>query len=586
MRVKLFMFLCVVTFCLGGSDELCGQTTPHEAVPLTPSPGSTRNLSGAPVAVVDPQELDSGRVFKGELAQYEFTISNQGSAPLEIIRVRANCSCTLPKYDDRIAPGATGKISAELRTQSLSGNVQKTVTLTTNDPERPTLQLKLLATVVDVVQIESIPGNTLYPAAGQSLRESFLVHVEPSDSVKITSVSCTAPFVHAELHRREPADADRQTYEVQLEVTPDAPFGRSEFAVVLGSDSRFNSTRIVELACEKGIVAPAQISFASTAAAANGAATQTCLLKSRDGGMTLVSLETPGPYLSTTVTPLRDGAMQLVRVTWDASVEPGPGPRLLRIKTDSTDQPLIEIPVVFTRQEERALARATQSIGDPRARTAVASARTAASSTASPLDITQIRGRTLRARPAEYYEHVFPVRIKSTDPLTITSASCNVPFITADVQPDDADPQVYLVTLTIAPDAPFGRTAASVTFETDSSTAARPSVPFFCEKGIVANTTSINLGTVRTGTKLPLSQPCLLKNPDGQINIVSIQSPDPTVQVSAKPLKNGSYQLLTVTCDGSGPQGSHSGKLLIEIDDPHQPSLQIDFHYTIADPQS
>jgi hypothetical protein len=581
MRANLLMCMCIVVSCLVHTVEISGQHNPDGRLPRTSAPGSIRNLSDTPAAIVDRPELDAGRVFKGELAKYEFTITNQGSVPLEIIRVRSNCGCTTPTHDDRIEPGATGKISAELRTQSLSGKVQKTITVTTTDPKRPTLQLKLLATVVDVIQIESVPGNTLYPTAGQSLRESLLVHVEPAESLKITSVSATAAFVHAELRRRELSNARRQTYEVQLEVTPDAPFGRSEFAVVLGTDSRFNAPRIIELACEKGIVAPAQISFASTAAAVNGAVTQTCLLKSRDGRINILSLDTPGPYLNTMVTPLRDGAMQLVRVTRDASVEPGPGPRLLRINTDSPDQPLIEIPVVFSFEEERALARARQSSADPRpVRTTAASTR--ATSAASLLDIRQIRGRTVRGRPSEQAEHTVPVKVKSTEPLTITSASCNVPFITAEVQRDEADPQVYQVTLSIGPDAPFGRTAASLTLETDSPTAPPQIVPFFCEKGIVANTTSINLGTVRTGTKLPLTQACLLKNPGGPINIVSMKSTDPHVQVSAKPLISGSHQLLTLTCDGSGPQGSHSGKVLIETDDPHQPRLELEFHYQIA----
>jgi hypothetical protein len=581
MRSSFFMCVWIVAPCLVHALDTSGQDKPEGASHLTSEQDSSRDLSDAPAAIIDFAEHDAGRVFKGELARYEFTITNQGSAPLEIIRVRPGCGCTLATYDERIAPGATGRISAELRTQSLSGNVQKTITVTTNDPERPTLQLSLLATVVDVIRVEPIPGHTVYPSPGLPLSRSFLVHVEPADSLQITSVSCSVPFVRAQLQRSEAANDRIQTYEVQLEVARDAPFGRTEFAVVLGTDLPSNPSRIVDLACEKGIVASAQVSFAPAGAAANGPLTQTLLLKSRDVKVNILAVESPGPYLTTTFMPLNEGAMQLVRVTWDASVEPAPGPQSLRIKTDSPDQPLIQIPVVFNYEEAQALARARRSSANRRL-LRQSSASVGRSAAASLLDVTQIRGRTLRVEQGKHSEFTYPVRIKPAEPLRIISASCDVPFMTAEAERDSADPRVYHLTLLIAPDAPFGRTAAFITFETDSPTAPRQIVPLFCEKGIVANTTSINLGTVRTGTKLPLTQPCLLKNSGGQINIVSIRSTDSQVQVSAKPLMNGSHQLLTVSCDGSGSPGSHSGKILIDTDNPHQSRMELEFRYQIA----
>lgn len=104
---------------------------------------------GAPKAVIAALEHDFGKVKPGTPLTFAFAIKNAGDANLEITNVRPACGCTSGDFDKTIAPGKEGKIKLSVpNTESYNGEVSKTATVTTNDPERPTFTLTLKATFV------------------------------------------------------------------------------------------------------------------------------------------------------------------------------------------------------------------------------------------------------------------------------------------------------------------------------------------------------------------------------------------------------------------------------------------------------
>src|SRR5579859_1602904 len=48
-----------------------------------------------PKAVIDQTEFDFGRMEVGEERQHEFTISNEGQAPLVLKKGKTTCQCTI-----------------------------------------------------------------------------------------------------------------------------------------------------------------------------------------------------------------------------------------------------------------------------------------------------------------------------------------------------------------------------------------------------------------------------------------------------------------------------------------------------------
>jgi hypothetical protein len=140
---------------------------PHGETPPKPSPAEARQareLLGlreqllrcarsrvrvsvpAPIAAVDPAEVDLGKVPPGESRKGYFTVRNSGTRSL-LINLRSDCGCLTATADPVVPPGGEVRIEVELRTEKLRGEVANAVVLTTNDPERPRISVPVRANV-------------------------------------------------------------------------------------------------------------------------------------------------------------------------------------------------------------------------------------------------------------------------------------------------------------------------------------------------------------------------------------------------------------------------------------------------------
>lgn len=95
-------------------------------------------------------EHSFGSVKAGTPLNYSFEVKNTGKSDLEIKSVSPSCGCTTSKYDKVIAPGKVGSITLEVaKTEGYKGEISKTATVTTNDPDHQTLVLTLRATFTE-----------------------------------------------------------------------------------------------------------------------------------------------------------------------------------------------------------------------------------------------------------------------------------------------------------------------------------------------------------------------------------------------------------------------------------------------------
>ena len=108
-------------------------------VPATP---------GAPRIAVEPAAFDFGRVVPQRTLHRQFSVRNFGSADLDIERVTTSCGCTAALLDHKVVkPGGSAALRVSFETRNYTGKVTRSVLIKSNDPARPTLELKLEATV-------------------------------------------------------------------------------------------------------------------------------------------------------------------------------------------------------------------------------------------------------------------------------------------------------------------------------------------------------------------------------------------------------------------------------------------------------
>lgn len=116
---------------------------------------SGRAADPPPLEALAPRH-DAGRVEAGTEVRHTYELRNRGTRPLAIT-VKPGCGCTTADYDERILPGATGKVTAVLDTTHMRGRVEKIVDVFTDDPMQPVITLTIAAESVRALVVE--PGD-------------------------------------------------------------------------------------------------------------------------------------------------------------------------------------------------------------------------------------------------------------------------------------------------------------------------------------------------------------------------------------------------------------------------------------------
>ncbi len=101
-------------------------------------------LAEAPRAQFDRTDYDYGKIKAGEKVAYEFRLTNTGKKPLLIRKTKASCGCTVAAPDkSELKPGETTSIKVTFDSTGRSGRDSKSVTVITNDPRQPTINLAI-----------------------------------------------------------------------------------------------------------------------------------------------------------------------------------------------------------------------------------------------------------------------------------------------------------------------------------------------------------------------------------------------------------------------------------------------------------
>lgn len=293
-----------------------------------------------PSIQLEKTKIDAGDVWRGEVAKFEFVIRNNGDAPLEI-SAKPNCGCAVADYDRVIAPGKTGKITAEMRTAGFKGPVQKAIDVTTNDPAMPHVMLGLTANVKSAINV--IPNETpliLLQDAGATKHEMQIV-MEGDELVQIIRTICPNPQVKVDLVKK-----DDKHYDLTFTVAPEFPVGRSSFIVSLVTDSPREPQVAVVAVTEKGILAmPPNVFLGLVAPATQLPVTQEVMLTRKNGTFNILKAEADDPALKVEFQPVRAGQEYRLKISYSGGWPSGLQRKMVKVTTDDKYQPTLEIQV-------------------------------------------------------------------------------------------------------------------------------------------------------------------------------------------------------------------------------------------------
>lgn len=308
---------------------------------------------GKPVMDVVAKILDFGTVTKGEVIKADFEIRNTGSAPLEITQVRPTCGCTVAKHDRVIAPGAVGKIHAEVDTAAFSGPNSKAVLVFTNDPENPQVNLVVKFDARSFVEIFPKPLLSFNVLQGEPATDKVVVGTADGSPMRITGADngggpLTVSFRELPEKERIPELKGPQ-WEVKVTVPANAPEGLLNQKITLKtSHPKAPEVGITVTGSVRPIirVVPGEINFGTVQATAPIGRNIVLISNRQDAKLELTAVEVDNKAFSTEVIPVAAGQRYQVAVTLNAGASKGTHSTKLRIKTNDPARPSIEVPVL------------------------------------------------------------------------------------------------------------------------------------------------------------------------------------------------------------------------------------------------
>lgn len=177
---KAFLFFLIVPFFLFGQASSGSEPK-----------GAVSQVAGSPSGAAPRIEFltkthDFGKVPEGPKVKTLFRFKNTGKGVLKIQDVRASCGCTAAAADGatEIPPGGTGAIKAEYDTEGRPGRAVKTITVTTNDPQNPTVTLQITAEVIRDIDIQ--PPNAYFYNLKKGESRAVTLKVLGKENLKFT----------------------------------------------------------------------------------------------------------------------------------------------------------------------------------------------------------------------------------------------------------------------------------------------------------------------------------------------------------------------------------------------------------------
>ncbi|MGE5234028.1 MAG: DUF1573 domain-containing protein [Acidobacteriota bacterium] len=241
MQVRAQAVILAIFAALSGATLAFSQapaTTPSPAV--TPAASATPAASPAkpqPKAVLVDPVHDFGIQPAGDKLVWEFTVRNDGQAPLLISDVRPSCACTVASFDKTIAPGATGRVRVELDTQGMSGSMSKQLVVMTNDPTNPSLTLTLQATLRP--HFAASPDYLRFIAVEQDAAQTQSSTIASPDFADLQLGRIDSPYPFLKVTSREARADERiiglpgRQWRIEATLNPDGPVGPLAKAIVI-----------------------------------------------------------------------------------------------------------------------------------------------------------------------------------------------------------------------------------------------------------------------------------------------------------------------------------------------------------------
>lgn len=323
-----------------------------------PEPTVTLKPGEVPAAKFDEPNYDFGRVRSGEDVKHTYYVTNTGTGPLEILRVKPSCGCTTAGEHTRvIQPGEVGQIPIKLSTKRGGTTISKTVTVNTNIPGKDgTIRLTIKGTVWHPVEVA--PNNASFgrltkaKAATEKARRLTIVN-NVDGKMNPTNVRCNNPRFKAEIKPIE----EGKKYELIVELVPPLDDGNNRGQIEI--ETGLAEFPKLEVAAFAYVTSPVDVTPSSLTLmpSRTGAMKRQFYIRSNDGSsFDIKNLRSTSGKLGLTHTEM-SGTQKTYQLAVDIPADFAPAANeVIEFETTHPSVPKVSIPVRSRANQKKPMA--------------------------------------------------------------------------------------------------------------------------------------------------------------------------------------------------------------------------------------
>ena len=198
------------------------QPPPPPILPVAPPPPPAA-IQGAPKIQFDKTVYDFGKTSSVHQVAGTFMIKNAGAGVLKLQKPAASCGCTVPNLKkDSLQPGEETALDFTLNVGPYKATLQKTITVTCNDPQTPTTVLTLKVDYAPVFEI--VPAMLYVDNVRLGTATNLYAQAKRTDGkkLKVSKVLSNDPWIKVNY---EPAP-DEASGRFVVQIKPEGPARR------------------------------------------------------------------------------------------------------------------------------------------------------------------------------------------------------------------------------------------------------------------------------------------------------------------------------------------------------------------------
>lgn len=170
---------------------------------------------------------DFGRAKVGEPVKYSYYFTNTGCGTLYLTNVQPSCGCTTAgQWTRQVEPGQSGVIPIQFNPPQYSGQIFKTISVTSNDKGQPTVVLQLKGTVWK--PIDFTPPYTVLNVLADADTATASVRIvnNMEEPLMLEAPECSSHAFSAQITNIEPGKVFQLTLSSVPPLNPGAVQGR------------------------------------------------------------------------------------------------------------------------------------------------------------------------------------------------------------------------------------------------------------------------------------------------------------------------------------------------------------------------